>query len=59
MNGKSAFPALRVKTTVCWPSALMSVIGATMGLAADFESSPRWWLMDATTSSAVTSRPLW
>ena len=47
MNGKSAFPALRVKITVCLPSALMSVIGATIGLAADFESSPRWWLMDA------------
>ena len=25
MNGKSAFPALRVKTAVCLPSALMSV----------------------------------
>ena len=58
MNGKSAFPASRVKTTVCLPSAWMSAMGATIGLAADAESSPRWWLMDATTSSADTSRPL-
>ena len=41
MNGKSAFPASRVKTTVCLPSAWMSAMGATIGFAADAESSPR------------------
>jgi len=38
MNGKSALPASRVKTTVCLPSALMSVTGATIGLAADVDA---------------------
>ena len=59
MNGKSAFPALSVTTMAWLPSALISVIASTMGLAADLLSSPRWKLIEAITSSAVSALPEW
>ncbi len=37
----------------------MSVIGSRIDFTADFESLPIWWRKEATTSSAVTSLPLW
>ena len=40
IKGKSALPPLRVNTTVSLPSALMSLIGSTIPLAADLDFSP-------------------
>src|SRR5262245_48833846 len=34
-------------------------MGSTTPLAPDFDSGPRWWLNDATTSSASSGLPLW
>src|SRR5262245_44896106 len=45
--------------TVSGPSALISVTAVSRDLAADFESAPRWWLIEAITSSGVSDLPLW
>jgi hypothetical protein len=52
-------PPSSVTTTLSLPSALTSVIGLTMPLAADLVSSPRWWFKVATTSFASSDLPLW
>ena len=41
MKGKSALPPDSEKTTVCFPSALMSVIDSSSPLAPDLLSGPR------------------
>jgi hypothetical protein len=51
-------PASSVKITFI-PSVVMSVMPATMGAAAEVESGPRWWLIEAATSSAVRIWPEW
>ena len=52
-------PSLRVMTTALAPSDCMSTTALSSSLAGDFESSPRWWLSDATTSFASIVLPLW
>ena len=59
MKGKSALPSLSVKTTAFAPSAFISTTDLSSSLADDFDSSPRWWLMDAMTSFASIVLPLW
>src|SRR5215218_7925867 len=56
---QSAFPLLSVNTTVSGPSALISVTESRSDFAADLDSPPVWYFIDATTSSDETALPLW